>query len=169
MEDTACRPVEFISDKHPSEASANESLDGLTGLMLDLWEVRPSECAAPLPAQSVWHRPSSRCAAEDPRDSKCQAVWRERLIPFLASSCGCLSNSGFAQHQIARSTLIICESSNIRESIKSRFLCSTGQRPHHLRPTRAGHIDLLAARLTDHGYSRVHSRIELRLVGHFSH
>jgi hypothetical protein len=30
----------------------------------------------------------------------------------------------------------------------------------------AGHIDLLAARLATHGYSRVHSRIQLRLVGH---
>ena len=28
----------------------------------------------------------------------------------------------------------------------------------------AGHIDLLAARLATHGYSRVHSRIQLRLV-----
>jgi site-specific recombinase XerD len=33
----------------------------------------------------------------------------------------------------------------------------------------AGHIDLLAARLAAHGYSRVHSRIQLRLVGHFNH
>jgi hypothetical protein len=32
----------------------------------------------------------------------------------------------------------------------------------------AGHIDLLAARLSTHGYSRVHSRIQLRLVGHFN-
>ena len=32
----------------------------------------------------------------------------------------------------------------------------------------AGHIDLLAARLASHGYSRVHSRIQLRLVGHFN-
>jgi site-specific recombinase XerD len=32
----------------------------------------------------------------------------------------------------------------------------------------AGHIDLLAARLATHGYSRVHSRIQLRLVGHFN-
>jgi hypothetical protein len=32
----------------------------------------------------------------------------------------------------------------------------------------AGHIDLLAARLAIHGYSRVHSRIQLRLVGHFN-
>ena len=32
----------------------------------------------------------------------------------------------------------------------------------------AGHIDLLAARLAAHGYSRVHSRIQLRLVGHFN-
>jgi site-specific recombinase XerD len=32
----------------------------------------------------------------------------------------------------------------------------------------AGHIDLFAARLTTDGYSRVHSRIQLRLVGHFN-
>jgi site-specific recombinase XerD len=32
----------------------------------------------------------------------------------------------------------------------------------------AVHIDLLAARLATHGYSRVHSRIQLRLVGHFN-
>ena len=32
----------------------------------------------------------------------------------------------------------------------------------------AGHIDLLADRLAAHGYSRVHSRIQLRLVGHFN-
>ena len=32
----------------------------------------------------------------------------------------------------------------------------------------AGHIELLAARLETHGYSRVHSRIQLRLVGHFN-
>lgn len=32
----------------------------------------------------------------------------------------------------------------------------------------AGHIDLLAAQLATHGYSRVHSRIQLRLVGHFN-
>ena len=32
----------------------------------------------------------------------------------------------------------------------------------------AGHIDLLAGRLASHGYSRVHSRIHLRLVGHFN-
>lgn len=32
----------------------------------------------------------------------------------------------------------------------------------------AGHIDLLAARLAADGYSRVHSRIQLRLVGHFN-
>ena len=32
----------------------------------------------------------------------------------------------------------------------------------------AGHIDLLAARLATLGYSRVHSRIQLRLVGHFN-
>jgi hypothetical protein len=32
----------------------------------------------------------------------------------------------------------------------------------------AGHIDVLAARLATHGYSRVHSRIQLRLVGHFN-
>ena len=29
----------------------------------------------------------------------------------------------------------------------------------------AGHIDLLAARLKTDGYSRVHSRIQLRLIG----
>jgi site-specific recombinase XerD len=39
----------------------------------------------------------------------------------------------------------------------------------HLRQgPLAGHIDLLAARLATHGYSRVHSRIQLRLVGHFN-
>ena len=32
----------------------------------------------------------------------------------------------------------------------------------------AGHIDLFAARLATDGYSRVHSRIQLRLVGHFN-
>jgi site-specific recombinase XerD len=32
----------------------------------------------------------------------------------------------------------------------------------------AGHIDLLADRLATHGFSRVHSRIQLRLVGHFN-
>jgi hypothetical protein len=32
----------------------------------------------------------------------------------------------------------------------------------------AGHIDLLAARLATLGYSRVHSRIQLRLVGYFN-
>jgi site-specific recombinase XerD len=32
----------------------------------------------------------------------------------------------------------------------------------------AGHIDLLADRLAAHGFSRVHSRIQLRLVGHFN-
>jgi hypothetical protein len=32
----------------------------------------------------------------------------------------------------------------------------------------AGHIDLLAARLATHGYSQVHSGIQLRLVGHFN-
>jgi hypothetical protein len=32
----------------------------------------------------------------------------------------------------------------------------------------AGHIDLLAAQLATHGHSRVHSRIQLRLVGHFN-
>jgi site-specific recombinase XerD len=32
----------------------------------------------------------------------------------------------------------------------------------------AGYIDLLAARLAAHGFSRVHSRIQLRLVGHFN-
>ena len=32
----------------------------------------------------------------------------------------------------------------------------------------AGHIDLLADHLTAHGFSRVHSRIQLRLVGHFN-
>jgi hypothetical protein len=32
----------------------------------------------------------------------------------------------------------------------------------------AGHIDLLADRLAAHGYSRVHSRIQLRLIGHFN-
>ena len=32
----------------------------------------------------------------------------------------------------------------------------------------AGHIDLLAERLAAHGFSRVHSRIQLRLVGHFN-
>ena len=32
----------------------------------------------------------------------------------------------------------------------------------------AGHIDLLADHLGAHGFSRVHSRIQLRLVGHFN-
>ena len=32
----------------------------------------------------------------------------------------------------------------------------------------AGHADLLAGRLAADGYSRVHSRIQLRLVGHFN-
>ena len=32
----------------------------------------------------------------------------------------------------------------------------------------AGHIDLLAAKLATEGFSRVHSRIQLRLVGHFN-
>lgn len=32
----------------------------------------------------------------------------------------------------------------------------------------AGHIDLLAARLATDGYSRVQTRIQLRLVGHFN-
>ena len=32
----------------------------------------------------------------------------------------------------------------------------------------AGHIDRFAARLATDGYSRVHSRIQLRLVGHFN-
>ena len=32
----------------------------------------------------------------------------------------------------------------------------------------ARHIDLLAARLAADGYSRVHSRIQLRLIGHFN-
>ena len=32
----------------------------------------------------------------------------------------------------------------------------------------AAHIDLLAARLETDGYSRVHGRIQLRLVGHFN-
>ena len=32
----------------------------------------------------------------------------------------------------------------------------------------AGHIDLLAGRLVAEGFSRVHSRIQLRLVGHFN-
>ena len=32
----------------------------------------------------------------------------------------------------------------------------------------AGHSDRLAARLVTDGYSRVHSRIQLRLVGHFN-
>ena len=32
----------------------------------------------------------------------------------------------------------------------------------------AGYIDLLAARLAAHSFSRVHSRIQLRLVGHFN-
>jgi hypothetical protein len=32
----------------------------------------------------------------------------------------------------------------------------------------AGHIDLLADHLAAHGFSRVHSRIQLRLVGHFN-
>src|SRR5260370_31989877 len=32
----------------------------------------------------------------------------------------------------------------------------------------AGHIDLFAARLATDGYSRVHGRLQLRLVGHFN-
>ena len=32
----------------------------------------------------------------------------------------------------------------------------------------AGHIDLLAERLAAQGYSRVHSRIQLRHIGHFN-
>lgn len=32
----------------------------------------------------------------------------------------------------------------------------------------AGHIDLLADRFAAHGFSRVHSRIQIRLVGHFN-
>jgi hypothetical protein len=32
----------------------------------------------------------------------------------------------------------------------------------------AGHIDLLADRLAAEGYSRVHSRIQLRHIGHFN-
>ena len=32
----------------------------------------------------------------------------------------------------------------------------------------AGHIDLFAAQLATLGYSRVHSRIQIRLVGHFN-
>ena len=32
----------------------------------------------------------------------------------------------------------------------------------------AGHIDLLADHLAAHGFSRAHSRIQLRLVGHFN-
>jgi len=32
----------------------------------------------------------------------------------------------------------------------------------------AGHIDLVVARLATDGYSRVHSWIQLRLVGHFN-
>ena len=32
----------------------------------------------------------------------------------------------------------------------------------------AGHIDLLADHLAAHGFSRVHSRIRLRLVGHLN-
>jgi len=32
----------------------------------------------------------------------------------------------------------------------------------------AGHIDLLAAKLATEGFSRVHSRTQLRLVGHFN-
>jgi hypothetical protein len=32
----------------------------------------------------------------------------------------------------------------------------------------AGHIDLLADRLAADGFSRVHSRIQLRFVGHFN-
>ena len=32
----------------------------------------------------------------------------------------------------------------------------------------AGHIDLLANRLAAEGYSRVHSRIQLRHIGHFN-
>ena len=40
---------------------------------------------------------------------------------------------------------------------------------HRLRQgPLAGHIDLLADRLAAHGFSRVHSRIQLRLVGHFN-
>ena len=40
---------------------------------------------------------------------------------------------------------------------------------HRLRQgPLAGHIDLLAARLATDGYSRVHGRIQLRLVGHFN-
>jgi hypothetical protein len=32
----------------------------------------------------------------------------------------------------------------------------------------AGHIDLLANRLSTEGYSRIHSRIQLRYIGHFN-
>lgn len=32
----------------------------------------------------------------------------------------------------------------------------------------SGHLDLLAAHLATHGYSRVHSRIQLQLAGHFN-
>lgn len=40
---------------------------------------------------------------------------------------------------------------------------------HRLRQgPLAGHIDLLADRLAVHGFSRVHSRIQLRLVGHLN-
>jgi len=40
---------------------------------------------------------------------------------------------------------------------------------HRLRQgPLAGHIDLLADRLAADGFSRVHSRIQLRLVGHFN-
>lgn len=40
---------------------------------------------------------------------------------------------------------------------------------HRLRQgPLAGHIDLLAGRLAAYGFSRVHSRIQLRLVGHFN-
>lgn len=72
--------------------------------MLDLWEVRPSECRAPLPGERAWHRPSSLCGSEDPRDSKCQAVWRERLIPFLTSSWMSLK-FGVAQNDVALVTV----------------------------------------------------------------
>ena len=36
------------------------------------------------------------------------------------------------------------------------------------RGSLAGHIDLLAAKLATEGFSRAHSRIQLRLVGHFN-
>ena len=40
---------------------------------------------------------------------------------------------------------------------------------HRLRQgPLAGHIDQLAVQLAAHGFSRVHSRIQLRLVGHFN-